>query len=49
MKTPPSTTEQSEARGSRTSRQEVIIKEAIGLTDVKTLRALARQGIEEGP
>ena len=48
MKTASSTTEQSEARGSRTSRQEVIVKEAIGLTDVKTLRARARQGIEDG-
>jgi bacterioferritin len=33
---------------SRTPRQERIIKEAIGLTDVKTLRARARQGIEDG-
>jgi bacterioferritin len=33
---------------SRTPRQEGIIKEAIGLTDVKTLRARARQGIEDG-
>jgi bacterioferritin len=33
---------------SRTPRQEGIVKEAIGLTDVKTLRARARQGIEDG-
>src|SRR6185503_9990615 len=32
----------------RTPRQEGIIKEAIGLTDVKTLRARARQGVEDG-
>jgi bacterioferritin len=32
----------------RTPRQEGIIKEAISLTDVKTLRARARQGIEGG-
>jgi bacterioferritin len=32
----------------RTTRQEGIIKEAIGLTDVKTLRARARQGIADG-
>src|SRR6185295_18666059 len=32
----------------RTPRQEGIIKEAIGLTDVKTLRTRARQGIEDG-
>lgn len=48
MKTAPSSTAQSEATGSRTSRQEGLIKEAIGLTDVKTLRARARQGIEDG-
>lgn len=33
---------------SRAPRQEGIIKEAIGLTDVKTLRARARQGIADG-
>ena len=48
MKIAPSTTAQSEASGSRTSGQESIIKEAIGLTDVKTLRTRARQGIEDG-
>ena len=32
----------------RTSRKEEIVKEAIGMTDVKTLRARARQGIEDG-
>ena len=32
----------------RTPRPEGIIKEALGLTDVKTLRARARQGIEDG-
>ena len=32
----------------RTTRQEGIVKEAIGLTDVKTLRARARLGIEDG-
>jgi bacterioferritin len=48
VKTAPSITGQSEARGSRTSGQEAIVKEAIGLSDVKTLRARARQGIEDG-
>ena len=33
---------------SRAPRQEGIIKDAIGLTDVKTLRARARQGIADG-
>ncbi len=28
--------------------RKAIVKEAIGLTDVKTLRARARQGIEDG-
>ena len=32
----------------RASRKEGIVKEAIGLSDVKTLRARARQGIEDG-
>ncbi|RPH76189.1 MAG: bacterioferritin [Nitrospiraceae bacterium] len=41
-------TAQPETTASRTPRQEGIIKEAIGLTDVKTLRARARQGIEDG-
>jgi bacterioferritin len=35
-------------RAPRTPQKEGIIKEAIGLTDVKTLRARARQGIEDG-
>jgi uncharacterized protein YjbJ (UPF0337 family) len=39
VKTAPSTTEQSEPRGLRTSRQEAIVQEAIGLTDVEALRA----------
>jgi bacterioferritin len=42
------TTAQSGSTASRAPRQEGIIKEAIGLTDVKTLRAQARQGIEDG-
>jgi bacterioferritin len=42
------TTAQSGSTASRVSRQEGIIKEAIGLTDVKTLRARARRGIEDG-
>jgi bacterioferritin len=48
VKAAPSSTALSEATGSRVSRQEVIVKEAIGLTDVNTLRARARQGIEDG-
>lgn len=32
----------------RTPRMEGIVEETIGLTDVKTLRARARQGIEDG-
>lgn len=32
----------------RNSRKEEVVKEAIGMTDVKTLRARARQGIEDG-
>ena len=36
------------AATSVTSPKEGIIKEAIGLTDVTTLRARARQGIEDG-
>lgn len=39
---------QSGSTASRAPRQEGIIKEAIGLTDVKTLRTRARQGIEDG-
>ena len=42
------TTAQSGSTASRAPRQEGIIKEAIGLTDVKTLRARARRGIEDG-
>jgi bacterioferritin len=42
-----STTGQS-AAPPRSSQQEGIVQEAIGLTDVKTLRARARQGIEDG-
>ena len=41
-------TAQSGSTASRASRQEGAIKETIGLTDVKTLRAQARQGIEDG-
>ncbi len=47
MKGTSSTTGQSTA-ASRSSQQEGIVQEAIGLTDVKTLRARARQGIEGG-
>ena len=39
---------QPEATGVQISRKEGVIKEAVGLTDVKTLRARARQGIEDG-
>jgi len=39
---------QAETTASRRSRIEEIVKEANGLTDVKTLRALARQGGEAG-
>jgi len=39
---------QPEPTAPRTSRKEGIVKEAIGLTDVKTLRARARLGIEDG-
>jgi bacterioferritin len=41
-------TAQPGSTASRVPRQEGIIKEAIGLTDVKTLRARARRGIEDG-
>jgi hypothetical protein len=41
-------TAQSGTAESRAFRQEGIIKEATGLTDVKTLRDRARQGIEGG-
>ena len=37
-----------ETAAPRTSRKEGIVKEALGLTDVKTLRDRAREGIEEG-
>ncbi|MDH4082230.1 MAG: ferritin-like domain-containing protein [Nitrospira sp.] len=39
---------QSGTTASRAPRQKGIIKEAIGLSDVKSLRAQARQGIEDG-
>lgn len=42
------TTAQSGSTASRAPRQEGIIRGAVGLTDVKTLRAQARQGIEGG-
>lgn len=48
MKPSSSTTVRSDAAALRTSRQESIVHETIGLTDVKTLRARARQGIEDG-
>ena len=48
MKASPSTTIQSGTTAPRTPRQEGVIKEAIGLTDVKTLRARARLAIEDG-
>ena len=48
MKASPSTTIPSGTTAPHTARQEGIITEAIGLTDVKTLRARARQGIEDG-
>jgi len=37
-----------ETAAPRTSRKEGVVKEALGLTDVKTLRDRARQGIEDG-
>lgn len=43
-----STRGQSDSAAMRASRKEGIVKEAIGLTDVKTLRARARQGVEDG-
>ncbi len=43
-----SATAQSDSAAMRASRKEGVVKEAIGLTDVKTLRARARQGIEDG-
>jgi len=39
---------QPETTASRTPNKERIIKEAIGLTDVKTLRARARKDVEDG-
>ena len=48
MKTTTTITAQSGSTASRAPRQEGIIKEAIGLTDVQTLRARARQGIADG-
>ena len=43
-----STTAQPGTTAPRNSRKEEVVKEAIGMTDVKTLRARARQGIEDG-
>lgn len=48
MKATTTISAQSGSTASRVLRQEGIIKETIGLTDVKTLRARARQGIEDG-
>lgn len=48
MKAATSISVPSKTTAPRTPRQEGIIKEAIGLTDVKTLRARARQGVEDG-
>ncbi len=48
MKATTTITAQPGSTASRVPRQEGIIKETIGLTDVKTLRAQARQGIEDG-
>ena len=48
MKEAAGTSVQSETTASRAPKREGVIKEAIGLTDVKTLRARARQGIEDG-
>ena len=48
MKEATSTSVHPETAASRTSRKEAIVKEALGLTDVKTLRDRARQGIEDG-
>ena len=43
-----STTAPPDSAATRASRKEGIVKDAIGMTDVKTLRARARQGIEDG-
>jgi bacterioferritin len=48
VKAPISTQVQAGTTAHRTPRQEDINKEALGLTDVKTLRTRARQGIEDG-
>jgi bacterioferritin len=48
MKEATTTPGQHETTASRAPKREGVIKEAIGLTDVKTLRARARQGIEDG-
>jgi bacterioferritin len=48
MKEATATPGQHETTASRAPKREGVIKEAIGLTDVKTLRARARQGIEDG-
>ena len=39
---------QPETAASRAPKREGVIQESLGLTDVKTLRARARQGIEDG-
>lgn len=48
MKTTTTMTAQHGTTETRAPRQEGIINEAVGLTDVKTLRARARQGVEGG-
>ena len=48
MKEAASTSVHPEPTTPRTSRKEGIVKEAPGLTDVKTLRDQAREGIEDG-
>ncbi|HKO29879.1 MAG TPA: ferritin-like domain-containing protein [Nitrospiraceae bacterium] len=48
MKEAAGTQVQPETTAPRAPKREGVIKEAIGLTDVKTLRARARQGIEDG-
>jgi bacterioferritin len=48
MKETTATPGRHETTVSQAPKREGVIKEAIGLTDVKTLRARARQGIEDG-
>jgi len=48
MKETTATPGRHETAVSQVPKREGVIKEAIGLTDVKTLRARARQGIEDG-